>query len=168
MADEYTFYESNNPVSETEFQFSSRQTIWIPDSNGGTYQNQIQFDLSNFSNSSKYIDWKSSVLTIPLCLSVQGVGMSAGIENSFAASLKNGYHQLINSISVSLSNNEVITIQNFQNLLINYKILTSFSETDVTNFGSTLGFSKDNALTSQMLSSVGGSVYGQGVCKCNR
>ena len=164
MADEYTFYESNNPVSETEFQFSSRQTIWIPDSNGGTYQNQIQFDLSNFSNSSKYIDWKSSVLTIPLCLSVQGVGMSTLTENNFAASLKNGYHQLINSLSVSLCNNEVITIQNFQNLLINYKILTSFSETDVTNYGSTLGFGKDNALTSQMLSSVGGSVYGQGVC----
>ena len=173
MADEYTFYESNSPVSDTEFEFASRQSVWIPDSNNGSYgSGQIQFDLANFSNSNRYIDWKSSVLTIPLCIAVTGTGMGGGVENSFAASLKNGYHQLINSLSLSLTNNEVISIQSFQNLLINYKILSSFSETDLTNFGTTLGFSRDTAISPQYIPGwttasppvTAPSNIGQGVC----
>ena len=94
-------------------------------------------------------------------------------ENNFAASLKNGYHQLINSISLSLTNNEVISIQSFQNLLINYKILTSFTETDVSNYGTTLGFTKDTSVSPQYQSGyvvaagANGNSYstiGMGVC----
>ena len=175
MADEYTFYESNSPVSDTEFEFISRQSVWIPDSNNGSYSSgQITFDLANFANSNRYIDWKSTVLTIPLCIAVTGTQtFTDSTENAFMASLKNGYHHLINSLSLSLTNNEVITIQSFNNLLINYKILTSFSETDVSNFATTLGFSKDTSTSPSFVSgweTVGtnttakNSTRGQGVC----
>ena len=68
MADEYSFSQSCQS-QETEFPFSSRQFMYVPDANGGNYPNaQVIFDLASLSNSGKYIDFQQSYLTIPLVL----------------------------------------------------------------------------------------------------
>ena len=118
--DEASFQNSLNP-DETEFEFSNRQFAWIPDSNNSSYANgQIIFDCASLSNSGKFVDWQNSTLVLPLVLGVN-VGATAPygtIENVFAASLKNGYHQLINSLSLEITNNSVINLTNFTNLKI--------------------------------------------------
>ena len=65
------------------------------------------------------------------------------VENAFALSLKNGYHQLINSISVELGNNQIVNIINFSNLDINYQLLSSMSSDTLNNFAPSLGFNPD-------------------------
>ena len=150
MSDEYVFSSASND-SETGFEFLNKQYNYISDSNGNSYNSgQIQFDLANFSNSGRYFNFKESTLVIPLVLAMKNTPAAGGSkfltsnnENAFSMSLKNGVHQIINSISLQLSNNEIVTIQPFQNLLINYKILSSFSTNDVVNNGPTLLFSKD-------------------------
>ena len=146
MADEFSYYNSQME-QKNEFLFSNVQTNYCVDSNNGSYPNgQVTFDLSTLSNSGKYIDFTSSFLTIPLVLNVNLTTTGgAQAENAFVASLKNGYHQLINSMSVEISNMQVVNLTNFSNLDINYKLLTTCSLEDERNFLPSIGFAKDTA-----------------------
>jgi len=148
MADEYTF-ASSLANQETEFQFSERQFVYIPDQNNGSYPSaQLTFELAGLSNSGKFIDWKQSFLTIPLVLNVNataGAFEAASAENNFAASLKNSVFQLINSMSVEHTNNQIVNLTSFSNLDINYKILNRLSQDEVENLAPSILFSKDSA-----------------------
>ena len=86
---------------------------------------------------------------------------TASVENVFAASLKNGYHQLINSLSVEITNNSVVNLTNFSNLAINYKLLTTCSREDELNFLPSLNFSKDNAESIIYQKDASASGYGE-------
>jgi len=120
MADEYTFATSVAP-QETDFEFSNRQYVWIPDNNNSSYPSgQVIYDLAGLSNSGKFVDYTQSFLTVPLVLNVNvsaGAG-TASVENAFAASLKNHVLQLVNSISVEITNNSVVNLSNYSNLFI--------------------------------------------------
>ena len=90
MADEYTFAKSLAP-QDTEFEFDTRQFVFIPDQNNSAYPNgQVQFDLAGLSNSGKFVDWSQSVIQVPLVLNVHS---SAGafavptVASNFGASL---------------------------------------------------------------------------------
>ena len=144
--DETSFANSLSP-QETEFEFSSRQYAWLPDSNNGSYSNgQVIFDCASLANSGKMVDWSQAYLTIPLVLNVNlGTNTVATAENVFAASMKNGFHNLINSLSCEVTNNSVINLTNMSNLAINYKLLTTCSKEDEQNFLPSINFVKDNA-----------------------
>ena len=107
VSDKFTFQNSLE-TDENEFIFDSKQFFYVPDQNNGSYPaGQIRFDATALSNSGKLFDSNQSFITIPLVLQMaSGTGTCAdAVENAFALSLKNGYHQLINSISVELGNN---------------------------------------------------------------
>lgn len=163
--DEYLIASSIDGSPDVEFQFSDRQDSWVIDSNGGSYNSgQIQFDLSTFANSNKYMDLRSATLIIPIVLNITSTQALGSItnENAFALSLKNGVYQIINSMSVILSNNEIIPVQSFQNMLINYKILSKFSTNDEANLAASLLFVKDT-LNGQQFLTAGGTA-GLGIC----
>ena len=146
MSDEFSYYNSQTE-QKTEFIFSNVQQNYIPDSNNGNYPNgQITWDLASLSNSGKYIDFQNSYVTIPLVMNLNLTGASAeDKENVFAASLKNGYHQLINSMSVEIANCQVVNLTNMSNLDIHYKLLTTSSIEDQNNFLPSINFAKDTA-----------------------
>ena len=148
MADEYDFASSLAPQG-TDFQFDSRQFVYIPDQNNGSYPNsQVTFDLAGLSNSGKWISWKDSNLVIPLVLNVNcsaGTFSGATAENNFCASLKNSVFQLISSMSVELTNNSIVNLTNFSNLDINYRLLNRISSEEMENLAPSILFSKDSA-----------------------
>ena len=145
MADEFTFHQSQ-AEQQTHFQFESRQYVWISDQNSGSYPNgQLTFDLSSIANSGKYVDFSQSYLTIPLVMHINQTSVNSSGENSWALSLKNGFHQLINSISVEITNCQVVSLTSFSNLDINYKLISKSSFEDVQNLQTTMGFTKDTA-----------------------
>lgn len=86
----------------------NRQYTWIPpDSNGCSYSagSQIIIDGSPLANSGQYFSAAYSFIQIPLVMTSQSsVGNLNNVtsENDFALSLKNGYHQLIHSMSVEI------------------------------------------------------------------
>ena len=121
MADEFVLHSSMN-LPETSFDINRKDFVWVTDSNNGSYSSgQIQLDLSTFANSNRYLNWKESHLVIPIVLTMSddSTTIDTGVENNFALSLKNGVHNLINSMSLMLTNNEVISVQSFNNLLVN-------------------------------------------------
>jgi hypothetical protein len=66
-------------------------------------------------------------------------------ENVFACSLKNGFHQLINSMSVEVTNCQVCNLTSFSNLDINYRLLSTCSLEDERNFLPSINFHKNTA-----------------------
>ena len=82
-------------------------------------------------------------------------------ENNFAASLKNGYHQLIHSMNVELGNNSVFSTSSYLNMAINFLLLMSMSREDELNFGTTIGFSKDEALSMRYLGAANATGLGE-------
>ena len=144
--DEFAFYNAQNE-QKTEFIFSNTQQVYVPDQNSGSYPNgQVIFDLASLSNSGKYLDLQQSYITVPLVLNSNLFGSTTkGAENAFLASLKNGYHQLINSMSVEITNCQVVNLTNFSNLDIHYRLVSGASREDELNFLPSIGFAKDNA-----------------------
>ena len=82
-------------------------------------------------------------------------------EKNFAASLKNVYHELIHSINAELGNDSVVSTSSYSNMAINYQLLTSMSREDELNFGTTIGFSKDEALSMRYLGAANGNGLGE-------
>ena len=82
-------------------------------------------------------------------------------ENNFAASFKNVYHQLIHSINAELGNDSVVSTSSYSNMAINYQLLTSMSREDELNFGTTIGFSKDEAPSMRYLGAANGNGLGR-------
>ena len=162
MADEATLQNSLDP-QQTEFEFSSKQYTYLNDQNNGSYANgQIVFDCAGLANSGKFVDWSQSTILVPIVLNVNLDTACAGsVENVFAASLKNGYHNLINSLSVEIANNSVVNLTNFSNIKINYDLLTTCSREDELNFLPSINFAKDNAESISYQPNASASGYGE-------
>ena len=143
MADLYTLNSTLAPQSP-EFVFSEKQTIFVPDSNNGSFPSGVvSFDLTSLANQSKWLDLQQSFISIPLVMQLKasaGAFSTANVENAFAMSLKNHVFQLLHSMSLEIGNNSVVNLTNFANIDINYKILNSFSHDDVKNFGPSILF----------------------------
>jgi len=156
--DEFAYYNAQNE-QKNEFIFQNVQHVWCPDQNSGSYPNgQVLFDLASLSNSGKFIDFQQSYIVVPLVVTTICTGSTApSAENAFLTSLKNGYHQLINSMSVEITNAQVVSLTNFSNLDINYKLLTTCSREDELNFLPSINFHKDTA-ESIMYAGVAGTV----------
>ena len=144
--DEYSYYNSQAEQS-TEFIYSNVQNVMAPDQNNGSYPNgQVMFDLTSLANSGKFMDWQNSYLTIPLVANINMTGATLNpAENAFALSFKNGFHHLVNSMTLDIGNNGVVQSTNFSNLDINYRLLTTSGGADERNFLPSINFSKDNA-----------------------
>ena len=114
-SDQYTMEHSMMPESD-KYLFENKQYIYVPDGQNGSYSNpQVTFECTSLTNSDRYVGFSEAFLTIPLVLCVNGTFTTSN-SNAFAASLKNGYHQLINSIQVQISGNDIVTLSNLSNL----------------------------------------------------
>jgi hypothetical protein len=145
--DNLVFEESvNSEMSQSEF--VDKQFLFVNDNNNSSYSSQIVFDTTPLSNAGGYINWSEAFLTIPLVLQVQ----SAGIGNVAAAkaldymvAMKNGYYQLIHSLTVEFNNGNVVQQVPFLNVFASFKNMTSWSLNDVKCWGALTGFFPDSS-----------------------
>ena len=147
-ADSYAVQQSLTDQDQ-EYVFQNRQFTYINDSNGGNFQNQIVIEAAGLSNSGRYLNAQESFIVIPLVMTLAattGNLKNSTLENAFAASLKNGYSNIIHSMNIECTNNSVVSVMSWSNLAINFKLLTTMSTDDVGNLASSLGFAKDDAL----------------------
>lgn len=161
MADQFLYEASQMSDPDVE-PFVKKELVWVGDQNGGSYNGQIQFDLSQLSNSGKYIDWTSAFLVLPFVIVSKSSADITASANAFMAGLKAGNHHLINSIKVDVNNTEVVQTTNFTNHYVSYKLMTSYSSDDVRKFGATTNFIPDTA-TSFRFSTTGATKDGGGL-----
>lgn len=161
MADHYEYQASlmtDKPVSP----FLKKQVVYVQDSQQTSeYTGQINLDLSQLSNSYQWIDFNSMVWEIPFTIAIENQNTTdlpdmSAVINSYFCGLKNGSHQLVNSLSIQINNTSVVQLSNFLNHYIEYKLMTSMSQDDLKKWGSSTYFSPDNATSFQYNSSLDG------------
>lgn len=161
MADQ-TVLEQSLESQIVDEPFVSRQSVYVIDSNNGAYNGQIQIDTSSLSNSGRWASYSEGVLQIPLVVTMEALSTTAAqssanpqvvsaavpdirqLRKQFAVGLKNGYYQLIHSLSVEYNNTSVVQLTPYLNHYVNYKLLTTLSEGDVEKHGAALNFFPDS------------------------
>jgi hypothetical protein len=150
MADQF-LYEASMMTDAPSSPFLKKQVVYVNDTqNTSNYTGQINLDLSQLSNSYQWIDFTSMVWEIPFTINIELTPTATLTDidtaiNSYFAGLKNGTHQIIQSLSVSINNTSVVQLSNYLNHYIQYKMLTSLSDSDVKKWGASMAFAPDSA-----------------------
>lgn len=150
--DSLRLHQSSSQKSDTpDFVATDKQTVDIYDAQGGSYSSgQVSFDLNPITSSSSFLDWQSSYLTIPIEVTLEldtstTAVWTAEMENQFAVSFKGSDMALINGLTVTCANQQVVTLQQLSQIPIHYKLLTQFNSNDQDVKGPVIGFHKDTA-----------------------
>jgi len=148
MADNLVYEESVQSVVDTQ-DFISKKWVYVNDNNNGNYSSQIVIDTTPLANSGGWVNWQEGYILMPLLaqLTAETAGNipanSPTVLNSWA--MKSGYWHMINSMTVEFNNQNVVQQTPFLNIFRSFKALTSFSQDDLKNHGSGIGFYPDNA-----------------------
>jgi hypothetical protein len=143
--DNLVFEESINAEVPTS-EFVDKQWLYVNDNNNSNYTGQIVLDTTPLANSGSYINWSEAFLAIPLVLQVEtDATLTATLPLDWAVGMKNGFFQIIHSMSVEFNNGSVIQQTPFLNVFSSFKNLTSWSNDDLKCWGSVCGFYPDTA-----------------------
>ena len=147
MADELLYEISKSETMSGE-PFIKREYVYVIDSNSNSYSNnQVILDLAALSNSGKWCDWANAELVVPLLITMTSTTDFSAVATDYAVGLKNGFHQLINSINVEYNNTSVVQVSNLTNMYISYQLNTKLSVNDLITIGSHIGFNPDGYLS---------------------
>ena len=150
--DNLVFEEAvNAEIDQSEF--ISKKWIYVNDNNSQNYTSQVILDTTPLSNAGGYVNWSEGYIVMPLVVqltsatpaSLPYLDVSGNAVGAWTWALKNGFWQMINSMSVEFNNQNIVQQTPFLNVFRSFKALTSFSADDVKNEGSTIGFYPDNA-----------------------
>lgn len=136
-------YQKSLQTQREKTPFSKREIIHALDVSSGSYgsASQIQWDLSQFANvTSGMLDFSNATMQIPICITATSpdnanANTAPGNLDGFLA-MKNGSWNCINSLSVNIDGHELIQPNSLYNTYVSYKMLTSMSQDDLRNMGS--------------------------------
>jgi hypothetical protein len=153
--DNLVFEESvNAEIDQSEF--ISKKWIYVNDSNSQNYTSQVVIDSTPLSNAGGYINWSEGYIVMPLLVQLTAetvanlpvVGPAGSVTSKLADhawAFKAGFWNMINSMTVEFNNQNIIQQTPFLNVFRSFKAHTSFSEDDLKNEGSTIGYYPDTA-----------------------
>lgn len=146
-ADQVVF---SNAVDEQEstilFQDKKWTSIVDSSSMNGTFSSQIQFDLNTLSSQNQWTDLSEAYIQFPIKLTLRSSGTTSNTAaaTAFSACIKNGFHQFVDAVQISLGNTGIQSAQIFQNIDTTFKMLTEWSAEEYAKFGPSLGLSIDD------------------------
>lgn len=168
-ADQVILEQSLTDESGTPASFVDKQYIYVTDQNNGSYTGAITIDTTSVSNSGAYLSYSESFLLIPVVLQMYGAALDAK-KVDFGMAMKAGYWNLVHSLSVDFNNKSVVQQTPFLNVFTSFKCLTSWSDSDIRNWGRVTGFKPDTAdswLFNDAAVGTSNGLGGSGVGLCN-
>ena len=170
--DNLVFEESvNAEIDQSEF--ISKKWIYVNDSNSQNYTSQIVIDSTPLSNSGAWINWQEAYILMPLVVELSATtaaSLPAGTDApNNCWGFKNGFWQMINSMTIEFNNQNVIQQTPFLNVFRSFMADVTFSLDDCLNEGSTIGYSIDNPTSWSYLPAVntGLAISGNGIGLAN-
>jgi hypothetical protein len=154
MADNLVFEESlNTEIDQSEF--IQKRWVYVNDNNSQNYTSQIVIDSTPLSNAGGWINWSEGFIVMPLVvqLTTDTLANNAKLPDTAAGSnlssytwaFKNGFWNMINSMTVEFNNQNIIQQTPFLNVFRSFKTHTSWSQDDLFNEGMSSGYYPDNA-----------------------
>lgn len=150
--------------------FTDKQFLYVNDQNNGNYAGTITIDSTTLSNSGSYIGWSESYLLIPLVLQMYSADLTAAKNMDFGMAMKNGFWQIIHSMSVDFNNGSVVQQTPFLNVFSSFKNLTSWSDSDIKCWGKITGFAPDTHdswVFNNLVAAANNGLQGSGTGFCN-
>jgi len=154
-------FEESITTETDQSEFTEKKWVYVNDNNSQNYSSQVVIDSTPLSNAGGYVNWSEGYILMPLVVeatAAQGLG-GADVPNMMG--FKNGYWNMINSMSVEFNNQTIVQQTPFLNVFRSFKAHTSFSESDVINHGNEIGYALDTA--SSWGYSTGNSLSGKGI-----
>ena len=127
--------------------FDKREWLYINDTVTQYDQGTSIIETTSLSNNSKFVDYNSAYLSVPLLISLTSNGATnEGISTTMpymqAVSFKQSFLSMINSITVDLNGQSMIQQNQLLDIYNHFRLLTSESWTS-QNRWSTIGFYPD-------------------------
>jgi hypothetical protein len=148
MADNLVFEESLNTEIDTS-EFISKKYVYVNDNNNGNYTSQVVIDSTPLSNAGGWINWSEGFIVMPLLVQLTATTATSLPADSslsdYSWAFKNGFWNLINSMTVEFNNQNVVQQTPFLNVFRSFKCLTSWSNDDLENHGASCGFCPDSS-----------------------
>lgn len=148
MADNLVYEESlNTEIDQSEF--IQKRYIYVNDNNSQNYTSQVVLDSTPLSNAGGWVNWSEGFIVMPLV--VQLTSATAGslpLDSSvgdYSWAFKNGFWNMINSMTVEFNNQNIVQQTPFLNVFRSFKTHTSWSLDDLLNEGSSTGYHPDTA-----------------------
>jgi hypothetical protein len=163
--DNLVFEEAvNSTIDQSEF--ISKKWVYVNDNNSQNYTSQVVLDSTPLSNAGGWINWSEGYIVMPLVVQLTSANTASLPVNStradWAWAFKSGFWNIINSMNVEFNNQNIIQQTPLTNVFRSFKANTSFSQDDLLNEGSSIGFMPDTA--SSWSYKTANSSDGRGVC----
>jgi hypothetical protein len=138
-------FEESITTETDQSEFTQKSWVYVNDNNAQNYSSQVVIDSTPLSNAGGYVNWSEGYILMPLVVEATA---TAGLDDANSHNMmgfKNGYWNMINSMSVEFNNQTIVQQTPFLNVFRSFKAHTSFSESDVINHGNELGYALDTA-----------------------
>jgi len=127
--------------------FNKREWLYINDTVSQYDQGTSIIETTSLSNNSKFLDYNSAYLSVPLLITLTSndaspSGVTTGMPYNKAVSFKQSFLSMINSITVDLNGQSMIQQNQLIDVYNHFRLLTSESWTS-QNRWSTIGFYPD-------------------------
>lgn len=144
---------NDNLEESTNVLFSDKNYTYITDStsNSGSFASgQIQFDLATLQSQSQWIDLRQAVIEFPIKITTQLTTaiVTGSITNAAAQAasvvLKNGFNSWIDGCQLIVNGQTIQSMQMYENICAQFRIISTFSQDSLKKLGPTLGFAIDD------------------------
>lgn len=159
---------NDNMAESKTVPFHDKNYTFITDStsNGGNFSGQMQFDLSTLASQSQWVSLKDAVIEFPVKISAQlTTGSSTDtIARINTAIIKNGWHNFINGTQLIINGQTIQSMQNYENVCAQFRILSTWSQDTLEKWGTSCGFALDDCTadtpsTISNTNGIGNAVY---------
>lgn len=127
--------------------FQAKRWTYVTDSssNNGNFNGQLQFDLNTLSSQNQWTDLRSAYIQFPVKVTINASTAAAlNAVTANAVCIKNGFHQFVDSVQLTLGGSSIQSTQIFSNVNTQFKILSEWSKDELTKFGPSLGVALDD------------------------
>ena len=147
-SDRVAFDESVSPQDNSNL-FQAKKWTYITDStsSAGVFTGQIQFDLGTLSSQNQWTDLSQAYVQFPVKLTITSpaaIASGAFTNSVLAATIKNGFHNFVDSVQIVLGSTTIQSSQIYQNIDTSYKILSEWSQDELLKYGPSLGLALDD------------------------
>ena len=171
MADKLVF-DLSSEIEGSPNVFVRKDWLNILDNQSQNYNsNQFVLDTSQLSNSNKYMSYREAYFALPLTLtlaqsapSAQFLPATTATSADYAFGLKSWFGQIIHSFTLDYNGTTIIQQTPYVNMWNSFKLMTSFSYSDIITQGSTIGFYPDDPTSWAYIPTGEVSLAGQGTC----
>lgn len=144
---------NDNLTESSSVHFSDKNYTYIVDStsNSGSFTSgQIQFDLSTLNSQSQWINLQEAVIEFPVKITASaGVSATVTTAGINSAIIKNGWHQFIDGCQIIINGQTIQSMQTYENVAAQFRILSSWSQDTLKKWGTSCGFALDDCTNSE-------------------